>query len=93
MTSDQLRPEQRAGAEVFFGTHSSWGFGLAVDTRRNEIYQNPGRFGWTGGFGTTAYVDPARRLIGILFTQRMMDSPDPPPTFTDFWTSAYAAAT
>jgi CubicO group peptidase (beta-lactamase class C family) len=24
MTSDQLRPEQRAGSEIFFGTHSSW---------------------------------------------------------------------
>src|SRR5258708_29668061 len=25
MTSDQLTPEQRAGSEIFFGTHSSWG--------------------------------------------------------------------
>ena len=25
MTSDHLTPEQRAGAEIFFGTHSSWG--------------------------------------------------------------------
>jgi hypothetical protein len=31
MTSDQLIPEQRAGSEVFFGTHSSWGSGMAVD--------------------------------------------------------------
>ncbi len=91
MTSDQLVPENRVGAELFFGTHSSWGLGVAVDTRRREIYQNPGRFGWTGGFGTTAYVDPAERLIGILFTQRMMDSPDAPRVFTDFWTSAYGA--
>jgi hypothetical protein len=43
------------------------------------------------GFGTTAYVDPAKNIIGILFTQRMMDSPEPPPVFTDFWTLAYAA--
>ncbi len=33
MTSDQLTPEQRAGSEVFFGTHSSWGLGMAVDIR------------------------------------------------------------
>ena len=34
MTSDQLTPEQRAGSEIFFGTHSSWGFGMAVDIQR-----------------------------------------------------------
>jgi CubicO group peptidase (beta-lactamase class C family) len=91
MTSDQLAPEQRAGCELFFGTHSSWGLGIAVDIARSEIYHSPGRFGWTGGFGTTAYIDPANSLIGILFTQRMVDSPEPPKVFTDFWTLAYAA--
>lgn len=91
MTSDQLTPEQRAGSEIFFGTYSSWGFGMAVDIRRNEIFHTPGRFGWTGGFGTTAYTDPAEGMIGILFTQRMMDSPEPPKVFTDFWILAYGA--
>lgn len=84
MTSDHLTPEQRAGAELFFGTHSSWGLGVAVDIRREEIYHRSGRFGWTGGFGTTAYTDPAENKIGILFTQRMMDSPELAKIFTDF---------
>lgn len=91
MTSDHLTPAERTGAELFFGDYSSWGLGMAVDIARREIYHNPGRFGWTGGFGTTAYVDPRERMIGILFTQRMMDSPAPPRVFTDFWTLAYAA--
>ena len=91
MTSDQVTPEQRAGSEIFFGTYSSWGFGVAVDIHRQEIYHTPGRFGWTGGYGTTAYTDPAEGMIGILFTQRMMDSPEPPRVFTDFWTLAYGA--
>lgn len=91
MTSDQLTPEQRQGAELFFGSHSSWGFGMAVDIGRTEIFHSPGRFGWTGGLGTTAYTDPAEGMIGILFTQRMMDSPEPPKVFTDFWTLAYGA--
>jgi len=91
MTSDQLTPEERAGSEVFFGAHSSWGLGMAVDIRRKEIFHTPGRFGWNGGFGTTAYTDPAAAMIGILFTQRMMDSPKPPRVFVDFWTLAYAA--
>lgn len=91
MTSDQLTPEQRSGSEIFFGDFSSWGLGFAVDIARREIFHTPGRYGWTGGFGTTAYIDPAKQTIGILFTQRMMDSPEPPRIFTDFWTLAYAA--
>jgi CubicO group peptidase (beta-lactamase class C family) len=91
MTADHLTPENRAGAELFFGTHGSWGLGFAVDIRRAEIFHTPGRFGWTGGLGTTAYIDPAEKTIGILFTQRLMMSPEPPPVFSDFWTLAYAA--
>lgn len=91
MTSDHLTLEQRDGSELFFGTHSSWGLGIAVDIRREEIFHNPGRYGWTGGFGTTAYIDPTEHFIGILFTQRMMESPEPPRVFTDFWILAYQA--
>jgi CubicO group peptidase (beta-lactamase class C family) len=47
--------------------------------------------GWVGGFGTTAYTDPAEGMIGILFTQRMRDSPESPKVFEDFWTLAYGA--
>jgi CubicO group peptidase (beta-lactamase class C family) len=91
MTSDQLTPEQRAGSEIFFGASSSWGFGMAVDIRRGDIFRTPGRFGWDGGFGTSAYVDPVNGVIGILLTQRLVDSPEPPKLYTDFWTTAYAA--
>ncbi len=91
MASDQVTPEQRAGSEIFFGTNRSWGFGMAVEIRRDEIYRMPGRFGWDGGLGTSAYTDPAEGMIGILFTQRMMESPEPPQVFSDFWTLAYGA--
>ena len=64
---------------------------MGVDIRRNEIYHTPSRFGWAGGFGTIAYTDPAEGMIGILFTQRMMDSPEPSKLFSDFWTMAYGA--
>lgn len=91
MTSDQLTPEQRAGSSIFFGAHCSWGFGMSVDIHRDQLFRSPGRFGWDGGLGTSAYVDPVEQLIGILFSQRMMDSPEPPAVFNDFWTTAYAA--
>jgi CubicO group peptidase (beta-lactamase class C family) len=89
MTSDRLTPEQRKGAEIFFGSHSSWGFGMAVNIHSAKPWMVPGRFGWDGGFGTSAYSDPTNDFIGILLTQRLMDSPEPPPVFNDFWSHAY----
>jgi len=91
MTADQLQPSQRQGAEPFMGEHGSWGLGFGVGIRRTELYHRPGRFGWDGGLGLSAYADPAEDLVGLLFTQRLMDSPRPPRVFTDFWTQAYAA--
>jgi len=91
MTSDQLTESQKQGAELFFGHGASWGMGGAVVTRRTDIFATPGRFGWDGGYGTSAHLDPAEDMIGILMTQRMMDAPMPPRVFRDFWTSAYQA--
>ena len=91
MTMDHLTPAQKAGAEMFFGDTRGWGFGVGVTVRRDDLAA-PGSFGWTGGTGTLAAVDPQEDLIGILLTQRHMDSPEPPPIFSDFWTLAHAAS-
>ena len=79
------------GRRNLFRRYSQLGFRNGGGHQRHEIFHTPGRFGWTGGFGTTAYIDPAEGMIGILFTQRMMESPEPPKVFTDFWTLAYGA--
>ncbi len=89
MTTDHLTQEQKAEARVFFGDNRGWGFGVAVNTRREDLASTPGRFGWDGGVGTSGYSDPKEGMVGILMTQRLMDSPDPPGVFLDFWTSAY----
>jgi len=91
MTTDQITSEQKLGSELFFGDVRGWGMGLSVFTRRDNIYTTPGRFGWDGGYGTSWYSDPSEQLTGILLTQRMMESPQPPRAFVDFWTSAYQA--
>ncbi|MFF2923464.1 serine hydrolase domain-containing protein [Streptomyces celluloflavus] len=91
MTTDQLTEEQKAENAVFFGGNSGWGFGVNVVTRRDELAAVPGRFGWNGGSGTSAYIDPAEGLIGILLTQRALTAPTPPVLFRDFWTCAYQA--
>jgi CubicO group peptidase (beta-lactamase class C family) len=96
MTMDHLTDAQKEGTEAFFGDgyggfKAGWGFGMAVDIRRDDLFTAPGRFGWNGGVGTTAYSDPDQNLTGILLTQRMMELPVLPRVMTDFWTLAYQA--
>jgi CubicO group peptidase (beta-lactamase class C family) len=91
MTMDHTTAAQREGAPFFLGEHRGWGFGMAVQLRRDQLWSTPGRFGWDGGYGTSAWTDPGEGVVGILLTQRMMDSPAPPPVFTDFWTAVYAS--
>ncbi|CAL9638498.1 Putative D-alanyl-D-alanine carboxypeptidase (plasmid) [Streptomyces sp. enrichment culture] len=91
MTTDHLTPEQKVEKDQFsdlFGRHGGYGFGMAVRTHRRDL-ASVGQFGWDGGLGTTAYADPAERLIGILLTQTAMDSADTPRLHQDFWTTVY----
>jgi len=93
MTTDQLTPSQKAGADLaggYFDSHG-WGFGVGVVTRRVHPAEPVGQFGWDGGLGTSWRVDPRERLIGILMTQRAWTSPNPPDVCLDFWTSTYQA--
>jgi CubicO group peptidase (beta-lactamase class C family) len=95
MTSDQLTPEVKAHSKSnfvpgFFDTNS-WGFGMAVITRRDTIDNSVGRYGWDGGLGTSWYSDPSEEMVTILLTQKAWTSPNPPAVRVDFMTSAYAA--
>jgi CubicO group peptidase (beta-lactamase class C family) len=67
LTSNHLTPEQIAGAGVVLNG-SGWGFGMAVTVRPDEI-SPPGRYGWSGGSGTTWFNDPHDQLVGIALTQ------------------------
>jgi CubicO group peptidase (beta-lactamase class C family) len=91
MTTDQLTAEQKISAEPFLGANGSWGFGMAIVTKRDEVAAVPGRFGWDGGLGTSWCSDPHEDMVGILLTQSAWTSPTPPTVLLDFWTSAYAA--
>jgi CubicO group peptidase (beta-lactamase class C family) len=92
MTTNQIRSEQ-VQADFFPGfwdTHG-WGFGLAIDTSRAELFMTPGRYGWDGGFGTSLYIDPTEDVIGVLLTQRSFDGDGLPKVHLDFWNGTYQA--
>jgi CubicO group peptidase (beta-lactamase class C family) len=90
MTTDALTDEQRRQALPFVDAGGSWGLGTGVDVEAAEPWMAPGRWGWTGGTGTTAHVDPARDTVSVLLTQRAMTGPL--DGFGDFWTAVAEAA-
>jgi CubicO group peptidase (beta-lactamase class C family) len=75
MTSDQLTPAQREGSELLLDPGTSWGWEVGVVTSGTRPGASAGSYGWTGGTGTTAFVDPSHDLLGAVFTQRMMAGP------------------
>ncbi len=89
MTTDRITPEQQAVSPFVpgFWETRGWGYGLSIIKKTEPT--EPRGFGWDGGYGTSCYWDPQTGLIGILMTQRLMDSPTPPPVFVDFWGAAY----
>ena len=61
----------------------------AVSTGRISFFQ------WSAanaaGICRFSARDPREEMVTILLTQRMMESPFPPPVFQDFWTLAWQA--
>ena len=68
MTTNHLTPEQMAGAGPILGGRG-WGFGVGVVTEPDAAWPVPGRYGWSGGYGTTWFNDPHRGIVAIAMTQ------------------------
>jgi CubicO group peptidase (beta-lactamase class C family) len=88
MTTNHLTASQRAIGQLFL-EGQGWGFGGAVDVEAIDPWNVPGRYGWVGGTGTTAYITPSDGTVAILLTQVAADDPVPPALMRDFW--RYAA--
>ncbi|MGK5678978.1 serine hydrolase domain-containing protein [Actinoplanes sp. URMC 104] len=67
MTTNHLTPDQIASGGFFLGG-SGWGYGLAVTVGSDDV-SGPGRYGWSGGYGTDWFTDPAEGLIFIVLSQ------------------------
>jgi CubicO group peptidase (beta-lactamase class C family) len=66
MTSDQVPAIAKTPDSFFAGFWDGigWGFGVAVETTGERA----GRYGWSGGLGTTFFVDPDG-TVGVLLAQ------------------------
>lgn len=73
MVTDHIPESQKTDDSFFpgFWDNDGWGYGLSVTTSRDDFGEE-GRYGWSGGYGTTWFNDPATGLIGIALAQTMM---------------------
>src|SRR5205823_4665230 len=83
MTTDRMTSAQREAAGVFLEEQGGWGLGFgvpgAVPGPGTEDQTLPRGIGWDGGTGTTWRSNLANGVTAILFTQREVTSPAPPP--------------
>ncbi|MGH3152116.1 MAG: serine hydrolase domain-containing protein [Streptosporangiaceae bacterium] len=91
MTSDHTTPAQREIGELFL-EGQGWGFGGSVDIAAIDPWNVPGRYGWSGGTGTSAHITPSAGTAAILLAQVATDSPVPPQWMRDFWRYAATAS-
>ncbi len=91
MTTDHTTPAQREIGSLFL-EGQGWGFGGSVDIAAIDPWNVPGRYGWVGGTGTSAHINPSAGTAAILLTQVAADSPVPPQWMRDFWRYAASAS-
>jgi CubicO group peptidase (beta-lactamase class C family) len=68
MTTNHLTRDEIALAGVLLGGHG-WGYGVGVVTEPEDEWPVPGRYGWSGGYGTTWFNDPHLGMVAMLLTQ------------------------
>ncbi|MER7046141.1 serine hydrolase domain-containing protein [Streptomyces jumonjinensis] len=88
MTTDHLTRAQREASGLFL-EGQGWGYGGAVDVAAVEPWNEPGRYGWVGGTGTSWHITPSTGTVAVLLTQREMPGPSGPDSMRAFW--RYAA--
>jgi CubicO group peptidase (beta-lactamase class C family) len=86
MITDQIPGEVKARSpfSTGFWDKRGWGYGGAP-VKVHAAGEPRAGFGWEGGYGTCAYWDAQTGLVGIVLSQCLIDTPDYPPLYRQFW--------
>ncbi|MGY1773815.1 serine hydrolase domain-containing protein [Blastococcus sp. SYSU D00813] len=76
MLTEQVGPVDDEGG--------GWGLGIGVRREDEPGGRSAGSYGWDGGLGSSWWTDPVTGATGVLLTNQMWASPQPPPVFDAF---------
>lgn len=87
------RPELSNDVEFFPGMTKKWGLSFLINTRAAPSGRSAGSLAWAGLGNTYYWLDPHKRVTGLLLTQVLpFGDPAVLQLFTDFETAVYALA-
>ena len=88
-----LMPDATHDVEFFPGMVTQWGFGGLINTERAPTGRSAGSWAWAGVNNTYFWIDPPRRLAGVLLTQvRPFGDPAVLDLFGRFEHAVYASS-
>jgi CubicO group peptidase (beta-lactamase class C family) len=90
MTTSHTRDMNLANTPVL-GAGAEWGLGFKItsDVGATQLPGSVGMYGWNGIYGTTFWVDPREKLVGVMMVQRYPG----PPAAAPFQALTYQALT
>lgn len=85
-------PARSVDAEFFPGMVKKWSTAFMLNTERAPTGRSPGSLAWAGLANTFFWIDPARRVTGVILMQMLpFVEPQAIGTFTQFETETYRA--
>ena len=85
-------PALSADAEFFPGMVKKWSTAFMLNTERAPTGRSPGSLAWAGLANTFFWIDPARRVTGVILMQMLpFVEPQAIGAFTQFETETYRA--
>jgi methyl acetate hydrolase len=83
-------PALSADAEFFPGVVKKWSTAFMINTEQAPTGRSPGSLAWAGLANTFFWIDPTRKLTGIILMQMLpFVEPQAIDTFTRFETATY----
>jgi len=83
-------PSLSADAEFFPGMVKKWSTAFMINTEQAPTGRSPGSLAWAGLANTFFWIDPTRKLTGIILMQMLpFVEPQAIDTFTRFETATY----
>jgi methyl acetate hydrolase len=86
-------PPYSNDAEFFPGMEKKWGLGFMLNTEESQAGRSPESLAWAGLGNTYYWIDPAKRIAGVILTQMVPFADETVlHLFHEFETAVYAMA-